>query len=77
LHVHIRIGDRQDALLDQGLPVRVLDEVVDRLVQHDARPQDSLQHRAGRLARAKAGDARAAREAPDGVVDSAGEAFRG
>ena len=75
--VDVGIGQRQDVLLDERLAVGVLDEVVDGLVEDRAGAEVALEDRARRLARTEAGDARSAREAADGVIDGAAEAFGG
>ena len=67
----------QDLLLDEGLAVGVLDEVLDGLVEDRAGTEVALEDRARRLARTEAGDPRSAREAADGVIDGAAEAFGG
>ena len=75
--VDVGVGQRQDLLLDEGLAVGVLDEVLDGLVEDRAGAEVALEDRARRLARTEAGDPRPAREAADGVIDGAAEAFGG
>ena len=74
-HLDVGLGERQDLLLDQGLSKRLVDQVLDRLVEHHARPELTLEHMAGCLARAESGDAIAAREPSDRIVDGPGESF--
>ena len=73
----VGVRQRQDRLVDERLAVGIVDEVLHRLFEDDAGPERALEHRPRRLARAKAGDARAAREPPDGVVDGTAQALRG
>ena len=56
--VDVGVGQRQDVLLDEGLAVGVLDEVLDGLVEDRAGAEVALEDRARRLARTEAGDAR-------------------
>ena len=67
--LHVGVGQGQDVLLDQGLAVDVLHEVVDGLVEDDARAEVALEHRAGRLARPEAGDAGPPGEGADRLVE--------
>ena len=72
----VGVGQRQDLLLDEGLAVGVLDEVLDGLVEDRARPEVPLEDGARRLARPEAGDARPARQPADGVVRWRGRGAR-
>ena len=72
----VRVRQRQDRLVDQCLAVGIVDQVLDGLVQDDAGPERALEHRPRSLAGAKAGDARTAREPPDGVIDGAAQTLR-
>ena len=63
--------------LDERLAVGVLDQVLDGLVEDDARAERSLEDGARRLAGPEARHAGAAREPADGIADRAVEAIRG
>ncbi len=65
------------ASLDQRLAVGPLDEAVDGLVEHGSGPEHSLEDGSRRLAGSEAGDAGAAAEGADGLVDGAAEALGG
>ena len=74
--VDVGVRERDDVLGDERVAVRVLDEVVDGVVEDRARTEVSLQDGAGRLARTEAGDAGALGEVPDGLVHGAADALR-
>ncbi len=76
-HLDVRVGQRHEVLLDHRLAVAVADEVLDGLVEDDARAEVPLEDRSRSLAGAEAGDARVARQPADGVVDGAAQTFRG
>ena len=67
-------GERDDGRLDDRLAIRVLDEPLHGVVEDRAIAEHALEHRARGLAGAEPGDARAAREAADGLGDLAVEA---
>ena len=69
--LHVRVGERDDPLLDDRVAVGVLDQVLDRLVEHGGGSEDALEDRSRGLARPEAGDARAAREAERGIAHGA------
>ena len=73
----VGVGQRHDVLLDDGLAVRVLDEVLDGLVEDAPGPRTRSRIGRGALPGRKPGDPRAARQAPDGVVDGAVEPVGG
>src|SRR6185295_3070432 len=73
----VRVRQRQDRLVDERLAIGIVDEVLDGLLEDDSGPERALEHRARSLAWAKARDARAARQPPDGVVDGTAQALRG
>ena len=64
--VDLGVRQRQDVLLDEGVAVGVLDEVLDGVVDDGAGRQLSLEERSRRLARAEARDARRRGEVADG-----------
>ena len=74
-HLDVGVGEGQDVPLDDGLAVRVFDEVLDRFVEDDRRAKVPLEHGTRRLARTEAGDPRLPREAAHGRVDGLGQAF--
>ena len=76
-HLDIGVGQRQEALLDHRLAVAVFDQVLDGFVVDHARTEVSLQDGSRGLPRAKARDARVARQPADGVVDGAAQPLRG
>ena len=70
----VGIRQRDDVLLDERLAIRVLDQVLDGLVEDGARAEDALEDGPRGLAGPEPGDARAAGQAADGVADGAVEA---
>ena len=73
----VRVGQRDDVLLEDRLAVRVLDEVLDGLVEDRAGAEDALEDGARGLAGPEAGDARPAGQAADGVAHGAVELVGG
>ena len=75
--LHVGVGQGQDVLLDERLAIGVLHQVVDRLVEDDARAEVALEDRSRRLAGPEAGDAGPAGEGADGRVKGRVQALGG
>ena len=75
--IDVGVGQRQDVLLDEGLAVGVLDEVLDGFVEDRAGTELALEDGARGLARPEAGDPRPARQVAHGVIDRPAEALGG
>ena len=75
-HLHVGVGQGDDVFRDDRVAVGILHEVVDRFVQHDARPEVALEDRPRRLARSESGDPGATREGAHGGVKGSVESIR-
>ena len=75
--VDVGVGQREDVLLDEGLAVGVLDEVLDGVVEDRAGPELALEDGPRGLARSEARDLGPARQVAHGVVDRPAEALGG
>ena len=73
----VGVRQREDVLLDERLAIGVLHQVIDGLVEHDARTEVPLEDGSRRLAGAEAGDPGPPREGADGRVERAVEPIRG
>ena len=75
--VDVGVGQREDVLLDEGLAIGVLDEMLDGVVEDRAGPELALEDGPRGLARSEARDLGPARQVAHGVVDRPAEALRG